>query len=134
MIFTSLKFSFAIFSISYYKQFSWIWQVINVLSKNVTNFLLNQLKNVVHPYSYDLSNCYGTWYPFTIDPNSFVGEAVCTELDPFFTFMFLVRLLLFSLYKLQLLVYKDSFAENSLTKIYFFDYFTKALEPNFSVE
>ena len=33
----------------------------------------------LHPYGYDLSNCYGTWYPFR-DLNSFVGEAVCTEL------------------------------------------------------
>ena len=39
-------------------------QVINLISKNVTNFLLNQLKNDVHPYNYDLSNCYGTWYSF----------------------------------------------------------------------
>ena len=27
-----------------------------------------------------------------LDLNSFTGEAVCTELVPFFTFMFLVRL------------------------------------------
>ena len=29
-----------------------------------------------------------------LDLNSFVGEAVCTELGPFFTFMFLVRSIL----------------------------------------
>ena len=32
-------------------------RVINLISKNVTNFLLNQLNNVVHSYSYDLRNC-----------------------------------------------------------------------------
>ena len=87
MIFnTSLKFTFASCSILYDKQFS---QVINLISKNITNFLLNQLKNIVHSYSYDLSNCLelGT----RLDLNSFVGEAVCTELDPFFTFMYLIR-------------------------------------------
>ena len=64
---TSLKFGFAGSKLFYtvnnlvgYKTF----QVINLISKNVTNLVLNQLKNVVHSYSYNLSNCYGAWYPF----------------------------------------------------------------------
>ena len=113
-------------------------QVINSISKNVTNFLLNQLKNVVHPYSYDLSNCYRTWYPFR--PQSFCRRSrlyrtwpifhiyvfgqISLIFEKFYTFIYLNKIYLMhpNVFKTQQLNFNSSFYVLNKGKLRFFDF------------